>query len=220
MASQIAHIVYAKRFFDSLEDSEHIRILNVSRNLSVPEKLDRDRFLLGTVFPDIRRIDRNVSRKDTHLRFDPLDLDFSGLESFEAGWKFHLFCDMRREEILKEKEFYAISGAGDFYSTSNKLLEDELIYGDYDNWEKVVAYFRNPPLVESGIGVSRETFSLWYAILAKYFEKNPTIKEIRAFAGKLAGMPGTPEEIASSISKLKKNRKAVDILLGIKEEII
>lgn len=118
MASQIAHIVYAQKYLDQLE------VNGRNERNRPPEKFDWDEFLLGAVFPDIRRIDANIKRRDTHLRFDPLDLDFSGLTSFEAGWKFHLYCDMRREEILNGYKFYSLKHAADFYGLSAKLLED------------------------------------------------------------------------------------------------
>lgn len=220
MASQVAHVIYAKKLFDALENSERIEKLRSERKLSLPEPLDKDQFLLGATFPDIRRIDRTIRRKDTHLRFEPLDLDFSGLSSFESGWKFHLFCDMRREEILNALGFYSLSGSGEFYSLPSKLLEDSLVYGEYNNWEKIVAYFRNPPFIESGIGVGRETFSLWYAILAKYFEELPNIRTMRVFMGKQSGLPGSLDEVAASVEKLEKSKKAGGMLLKIKEDIV
>jgi len=44
-------------------------------------------------------ITENIKRSDTHSVFSPIDLNFSGLSSFQAGWKFHLYCDIKREEI-------------------------------------------------------------------------------------------------------------------------
>ena len=92
MASQIAHIVYAKKYFEKY-----------------PSTINKDEFILGCVFPDMRRIDGNIKRKDTHRHYDPLDLDFSGMTAFEAGWKFHLYCDMKREEILNKYDFSMLS---------------------------------------------------------------------------------------------------------------
>lgn len=209
MASQIAHIVYAKKYFDRLEAGE----------ISVGGKIDRDEFLLGCVFPDIRRIDKSVKRKDTHLRFDPLDLNFSGLTSFEAGWKFHLYCDMRREEILNRKEFYSLENTFDFCGVPAKLLEDELLYGEYDNWEKICFFFNNAPFVETNIGASPETFNLWYAILAKYIEKNPDSKTEKIFLTKQSSFIDIAEKVIISLEKLRENKKAVEILLRVKEEI-
>ncbi|NTU66306.1 MAG: hypothetical protein HGB08_00055 [Candidatus Moranbacteria bacterium] len=220
MASQVSHIVYAKRLFDALEDSEKISSLRNERNLQIPDGFDKDLFLLGCTFPDIRRIDRKIKRKDTHLRFEPLDLDFSSLGSFEAGWKFHLYCDMRREEILNGHGFYSLKGTTDFFCGPAKLLEDELIYNDYNNWEKIISYFRNVPSIEIGIDVDKETFSLWYAILAKYMEEQPTTKTMRVFMSKQFGIGGDLNDIMETVDNLRKNKKAVEIILKINNEII
>lgn len=221
MASQVAHIIYAKKYFDSLEfGTGEEKIVENRQESNPPKDLDRDFFLLGCVFPDIRRIDAGIRRRDTHLRFDKIDLDFSGLSSFEAGWKFHLYCDMRREEILNRYDFYSLDRADEMYSQPAKLFEDELVYDGYNNWEKVVSYFRNPPAVETGINISRETFALWYAILAKYFETKPTDKTTRIFLSKLQKINGDTEKIMEIVTELRQNKKAAEIMIKVQEEII
>jgi hypothetical protein len=211
MASQISHIVYAKRYFDSLE---------LVGNGKFDGKINKDEFILGCTFPDIRRIDKRIKRKDTHLKFPKLDLDFSGLTSFEAGWKFHLYCDMRREEILNKYNFYVISGATDFFGNIAKRLEDELAYDEYNNWEKVVNYFNNPPFLEDNLLVDKETYNLWYAILAKYMEKKPDDKANRTFISKLSNFSNKVDDIILCVNKLRENKKAVEILKKVKDEII
>lgn len=211
MASQIAHIVYAKKYFD---------ILEVSGTNHFSGKINRDEFLLGCTFPDIRRIDKNLKRKDTHLKFSKLDLDFSGLTSFEAGWKFHLYCDMRREEILNKYDFYSLSGTTDFFGDINKRLEDEIVYDEYNNWEKVINFFNNPIFPDIKLPVSSETYNLWYAMLAKHFEKKPDNKTQKIFLSKIPSFSKKTDEMVELISKLRENKKAVEILRKIKDEII
>lgn len=211
MASQIAHIVYAKAFFERLEKGEIVSNLG---------KIDKDEFFLGAVFPDVRRMDDSIKRKVTHFRFEKLDLDFSGLTSFEAGWKFHLFCDMRREEILNKHDFYTLPHATDFYHHPAKILEDEVVYDKYNNWEKLCYYFNNPPFFESGTGISQETYNLWYAIVAKYMEKKPDEKAMRIFLSKQLKLPASINQIMESVSQLRENQKAVEILEGVSEEIL
>jgi len=220
MASQISHIVYAKKYFDRLE-SEGLNDLDNVKKLFVPnEKINRDEFILGCVFPDIRRIDKNIKRKDTHLYFPVLDLNFSGLTSFEAGWKFHLYCDMKREEILNKYDFYSFKNDTKFYIQAAKFLEDGLIYDSYNNWEKITNYFNNCPYIKNNLNISPETFGLWYAILAKYAQIKPENKTIRIFAVKTLEDPENTDEIIKSIDELQKNEKVVEILKKVKDEII
>jgi hypothetical protein len=207
MASQIAHIVYAKKYFE-----KH----------PMPPR-EEDEFLLGCVFPDIRRIDESIKRKDTHLCYENCDLQFDGLSPFEKGWKFHLYCDMKREEILNKYGFYELDQAADFWHFPAKILEDELVYDEYNNWEKLVNYFNNAPVVAPealGIAMTAETFSLWYAILAKYLEKKPDDKSMHVFLSKQIKLVKKADKIVVSIDKLRRSARVVKILEKVKEEII
>jgi hypothetical protein len=205
MASQVAHIVYAKKYFEKVPDHGIA---------------DRDKFLLGCVFPDIRRIDGKIKRKDTHLRFSPIDLNFEGLDDFQAGWKFHLYCDMRREEILNNHGFYSLANTTEFYNQPAKMLEDEVVYDSYNNWEKIVQYFNNPPQIDNGISVSHETLELWYAILAKYFENKPSNQSIKILFSKIPSLAKDASDIVNIVDELRKNGRVIEILKKVKEEIV
>lgn len=176
--------------------------------------------MLGCVFPDIRRIDKTIKRKDTHLRFYPVDLNFEGLTSFQAGWKFHLYCDMRREEILNNYNFYSSRDAVVLWGFPSKMLEDEIVYGEYNNWEKMVNYFNNAPKMETGINVSHETFSLWYAIIAKYAEKKPDSASIKIFMLKQTSLVNLVNDIIIMVDKFRKDKRIVEMLQKVSEEIV
>lgn len=203
MASQVAHIIYAVEFF--------------KKN---PSTINKDEFILGCVFPDIRRIDESIKRKDTHWCFSPLDLNFSGLSPFQAGWKFHLYCDMKREEILNKYKFYLLENTASFEGVANKLIEDEFVYDEYNNWEKLKHLFNNPPKIDTGLDISRETFELWYAINAKYIEKKPDNKTIHILLTKMPTLINKADEISRSIDNLRKNEKVIKILGRVKDEIV
>ena len=204
MASPVSHIIYAKKYLEKypLHNSEE------------------ENFFLGCVFPDIRRVADGLKRKDTHWKFDPIDLDFKDLTVFQSGWKFHTYCDMKREEILNKYNFYKISSTTDFGHEPGKLLEDELIYSNYNNWEKIVNYFNNPPEITTELAVPRETFELWYAILAKYFKTRSDNASMSALMSKQESLANEAKDVIKSVDKLRKNKKAVEILLKVKEEII
>ncbi len=210
MASQISHIIYAKKYFDQLEAGQ----------VESAIRIDKEEFLLGCVFPDIRRIDPKIKRRDTHLCFSPLDLNFSGLSSFQAGWKFHLYCDMRREEILNKYKFYELPHTTDVYNQPAKDLEDELVYGEYNNWEKLVNYFNNPPAVETGLDFDPASFFLWYAMIARYIEKKPDDKSMRSFLVKQPGLLKDLDGIMESVRELRKNEKAKGILGKVWQEVV
>jgi len=201
VAFQISHVVYAKKYLE-----QH-------------PGMNADLFLLGTLLPDVRRVTDEVKRKDTHVLHEELNLEFHGATAFEAGWKFHLWCDMRREDILNKHGFYSLK-----YTTAldsvNKLLEDELVYEKYQNWEKLRWLLNNPPEIKTGLDVAQETIGRWYAILAKYFEKKPDEKTMRAFLWKQRKLRGQIGEIIDALKKLRENKKAVEILSKVSEEIL
>ncbi len=201
MASQIAHVVYAKKYLE-----QH-------------PGMNADLFLLGTLLPDIRRIAPEIKRSDTHHAFDKLDLDFGELSPFEAGWKFHLWCDMRREEILNKYEFYRLPYTTD-HDVPTKLLEDELIYDKYPNWEKLRWVLNNPPEVKISFPVQQGMIERWYAILAKYFEKKPDDKTIKTFLFKQRKLRKISGELVDLVGKLRNNSKVVEILEKVSEEIL
>ena len=202
MASQIAHIVYAKKYFEKHPSAE----------------IKKDLFFLGAVFPDVRRVDNTIKRRDTHLRFAPLDLNFQGLDSFQAGWKFHLYCDMKRDEILRNARFYRkISSQSDL---PPKILEDELIYDEYNNWEKLAALLNDPPEIKFDIRVPAESLHLWYAIIANYLKQKPNEKFARAFLVKQPSLVNKINDIMKAVIEIRANKEATEILENIKNEIV
>jgi len=220
MASQIAHIVYAKKYFESIDNGKADPDFLDETKIISAQKFNRDEFILGAVFPDIRRIEPSIKRGETHLKFPVVNLDFYGLTSFEAGWKFHLYCDMRREEILNKQNFYDLENTEKLAHIPAKLLEDELVYDEYGNWEKLVHYFRNPPLISLGTVVDKKTFVLWYAILAKYIEEKVTTKTIRVFLSKQPKFSQEIDTIMEAIKLLKENKLIEKTLVMVKDEII
>lgn len=213
MASEIAHIVYNNVFFQKLD-------LGEVENLILPEnKINREEFMLGSIFPDIRRIG-NIKRSDTHLYFPRVDLDFSGLDSFHAGWKFHLYCDMKREEILNKYNFYSLERASIISSQASKNLEDELVYNDYGNWEKMSLYFQDPPYFPVLPNINEATFRLWYSIVSTYITQQPNNKTIRLFLIKQQNYSEKVGALTQKLDEFRKNKKIREILVKIKDEII
>jgi hypothetical protein len=202
MAFQISHVVYAKKYLD-----QH-------------PAMNADLFLLGTLLPDIRRVTDEVKRKDTHIVYPELDLEFKGLSPFEAGYRFHLWCDMRREEILNKYDFYSFKYAAEIGHLPAKLLEDEIVYEKYNNWEKLRWLLDNPPEIKTDLSVSQETIERWYSVNAKYFEKKPDHKTLKAFLFKQRKLRKISDEIIDVVGKLRNNSKVVEILKKVSEEIL
>lgn len=204
MASQAAHVIYADEYLKRYPKS--------------PE--DANRFILGTLFPDIRRIESNIKRSDTHYILDRLDSEFDYLEPFQAGWKFHLYCDMKREEVLNKAGFYKLPHTEDIWRLPNKLLEDRATYEFYKDWENLIDLLNHVPVIETNIRISHETIEAWYAMLAKYFEKKPDSESARVILIKQPSLAELADDVVGSMDKLEKNGKVVKILQGVKDEMV
>ncbi len=205
MASQISHIVYADKYLNKKNSS----------------KINRNNFILGTVFPDIRRMAKGMSRRDTHSSFNVINLNFNDLTSFKAGWKFHLYCDIKREEILRKYNFYSLEGTTDFACAPSKLLEDKIIYEQYGNdWGELVYFFRNPSEIKLEIKISYDMYKLWYAVLADYINRKPDENSMQAFLLNLPSIADKADDIIKVTGDLEKNQKAVNILKEVAQKII
>ena len=127
---------------------------------------------------------------------------------------------MRREEILNQQNFYKLKRTSDLFGRPVKLLEDVLLYDNYNNWEKMTSYFRNPPRVNLKIEVDRQTFVLWYAILAKYIEEKVTLKTISILLSKLPKLATESREIIDTVKELEQDALVIKKLLVVQEEIV
>ncbi len=202
MASSISHVVYSKKYLD-----QH-------------PAMNADLFLLGTLLPDIRRVADNLSRKETHSLYTDLETELKNLSPFEAGYRYHLWCDMRREEILNKYDFYSLKYTAEMGHLPAKLLEDELVYEKYANWEKLCWLLNHPPEIKSELQLPRGIIERWYSINAKYFEKKPDDKTVKNFLWKQKKLRKRSPEIIDLVGKLRNNSKVVDILPKISEEIL
>ena len=182
--------------------------------------MNADLFLLGTLLPDVRRVTDKVKRKDTHALYANLEIELKDLPPFEAGYRYHLWCDMRREEILNKYDFYSLKYTAEMGHFPAKLLEDELVYDKYANWEKLRWLLNHPPKIESELPLSRETIERWYSINAKYFEKKPDDRTIKNFLWKQRKLRKRSPEIIDLVGKLRNNSKVREILSKVSEEIL
>lgn len=203
MASQIAHVVYALNFLKK----------------SNRKTLNKKMFLLGCTFPDIIRTSDELSKEITHDKFD-INLSFDKINSFNSGWKFHIYCDKNREKILKKSFFYEIPDTKNGSYAANKILEDILIYDEYKkHYKKIIPYFYNIPFLNINF-IKQSIINKWYMTIAEYISEKPHEKSIRIML-KAFNTPNTQiEEIVTSINILKKNDRVVHTLSQLTKKIL
>lgn len=203
MASPISHIVYANNFLG-----------NVQRNFLQEW---RNKFIAGSLFPDIVRLLPNASRDLTHNRYS-IDLDFSQLDPFHAGWKFHLYSDKAREYFLKKNSFYNIPHAKDCTYVANKFLEDMLVYDGPYQYKDLSDYLQN--IHFSIEGIDKKIVHQWYCLIARYIEKEPGLEDIKTILGKFKTSSTDIEVAIQAIQRLKDNEQGVTLLKLVSSNIM
>lgn len=110
MAAPVGHLICALALFNSGHEVE-----------------DKNAFLAGTSFPDIRYVS-HLERAHTH-KLDSTKLsDVLNANSFEAGRRFHAWVDLERDKYMKE------NGADEFVkdfpykSHLLKIVEDDILW--------------------------------------------------------------------------------------------
>lgn len=198
MAAPVSHIVYSDHFLNQS-----------SRFLSGDGRYS---FIAGSLFPDIIRLLPNIKRGVTHDHY-PIDLNFIGLDSFHAGWKFHLYCDKVREQFLKARYFYDIPHTKDCGYAANKFLEDMLIWNRSTYDITLLEYLRG--IDRSFDFVDGKIVNKWYCLLAEYIETQPTYKSIETLLGELMTPSNDIDVALGAIKILEKNQGALQSLSNV-----
>ncbi|KKP29730.1 MAG: hypothetical protein UR12_C0003G0004 [candidate division TM6 bacterium GW2011_GWF2_30_66] len=127
MAGPIAHIMLA------------LSIL--PKNL--PDTAVRE-FILGSSFPDIRYISKNIKREDTHFKNITLEIVTQKIQEksfFQAGVLFHSLVDELRDWYMNKKNVYKIMPHTENAVRAIKFLEDNILYEKIKNIDQVIQYF-------------------------------------------------------------------------------
>lgn len=175
--------------------------------------------MLGASFPDIRRIS-NITRAQTHNCFENLDLNFEGMTAFEAGWKFHVWCDLRRNEVLLEKGFFEIDEVHDCYYFSCYLLEDKLVWSEYNNWETLGNYFSDSTLIDVFENLTDGDWMFWFDVTKDFITNQPDKTSMRKLIRSFPSFVGRADMILEETDKLLKNKKVIEILTNIHKDIL
>lgn len=202
MASQIAHIVYADQYLKKF-----------------PSIANKDEFYLGVCFPDIRRVS-NLTREQTHQHFKNLDLYFKNLSSFEAGWKFHVWCDLRRNELLRDYKLWDIKVISQVSFFAYYFLEDQLVWNKHKNWETICNIYHNPVYIKLFKQLNRQDWNFWFKIVGDYIANPPTAESIRKFCKLQPALATKADSLVEEVERLKQDQKVMEIFGRLYGEMV
>ena len=193
MSAPISHIVFAEKVLGK----------------ELAEK-DRNQFLLGTSFPDIRYLGL-IKRDQTHVSEVTFEMILAA-ESFESGHLFHSYLDQARERFLREQGIYDRPGWSPQAIQACKLLEDELLYGKGRDWAGTARIFSVIDPAEREFPVAESHIQEWHKIISGYIAQAPTSESRFSFFDALHFPPSVRETIENFLSDMRGDSKLKDAL--------
>ncbi|OGN02713.1 MAG: hypothetical protein A2655_03315 [Candidatus Yanofskybacteria bacterium RIFCSPHIGHO2_01_FULL_43_42] len=193
MAAPITHIVLADKVFDEYFPN-----------------LSKDKFLVGTSFPDIRYL-RVIKREQTHPKNITLS-DIKSVESFNGGLLFHILIDRVRENYMQENDIYSLMPASKLITQTLKLLEDELFYDRLENWGLVSSYFDNVLSEELEYPVKEKDVLKWHKLLQSYLSEKPTLETRKDFFEAIYFTEENAKEVEDNLAIIRSNPKVLEIV--------
>ena len=138
---------------------------------------DKQAFIVGTSFPDIRYIG-HLHREQTHWPDITITDVIEEPNPFLAGMKFHSWVDETREQFVLDHALYDHFSNSPFRPTILKFFEDTQLYNKV-NWTEIIPYFDTIQKEELTFGVPLETITQWHKMLQAYFSLPPTVESIQ-----------------------------------------
>lgn len=156
MAAPVGHIVCA------------LALLNTGAH----DITDKNAFIAGTSFPDIRYISP-VKRSITHKFLGHnLSYVFNAKTPFEAGRRFHVFVDMAREQHMRENNAYRFVKSGPLKTQMLKLIEDHILFDRLKGKLNEKEIFSHIYDEEKAFLVPHEDLLMWHSLLQTYLDQS------------------------------------------------
>lgn len=193
MASEITHVVLTDKIFKQYF-----------------AHLDKEKFFIGTVLPDIRYFGR-VDRDKLHFSNVSLE-EIKRENSFLAGLKFHSLLDEVRENYLQANDIYSLCPESKYKVETVKALEDEIYYNKLLDWKIIINYLDDVLPEELELGLEKNFVLKWHKILQEYYSEKPNDKIRTKFILALNFSKEIADEINQNLAKIKSNQKILDIV--------
>ncbi|MEO6077435.1 MAG: hypothetical protein ABIP54_01485 [Candidatus Andersenbacteria bacterium] len=178
MVGEIAHVVYAARLLSHLGDA-----------------VSEASYWNGVTFPNIRRIEA-TTRYSTH----PLQVrasSFTGSNDFLTGMRVHAWIDdMHRPFDTQDHVLVPYS---------QTLLEDELLYDAFIDWDVVRKALQTIHPDELYYVHERASVKKWHDILQTYFSHKPDNNSRIIFSQAIGLSKATAQEVNKTIDTIREN---------------
>jgi hypothetical protein len=200
MAGPITHIVLTDKIFNQFFSN-----------------FNKNEFLIGTSFPDIRYLTNSIDRDTTH--FNGTNLNLKSLDkdnSFIAGAQFHVIVDEVREQYIVNNNLYNLVPESKYLTQCIKGLEDELLYEKINTWQDISQSLNNNiPYDNIPFKLDKVYIDKWYSALREYFAFSPTPESRERFITQIGFSKQDAFLINKLISEVKQNEEVKNIIYGL-----
>jgi len=159
-------------------------------------------FMVGTLLPDIRYLDKSIPRDKYHRENMFLSTVKSASTPFQQWLYFHSLLDQVRDSFYIQRGIY-VPWVNEDFIIALKLLEDEVLYNKISDWETIIAYMQSfdyavLPDIQSDI------LRTWYGLIINLMSRKPDDESRKAFMIGLWMPIGYIEKINWIVADLKK----------------
>jgi hypothetical protein len=193
MAGEVGHVVYAARLLTWLGDA-----------------VKHPSYWAGTLFPDIRHLGV-TSRRRTHPANVSLQ-SLPGHNDFLTGMRVHAWVDAIREQFFREQNTKESLPWHPFVPHAIKLVEDELLYDRYEDWNLIHRVLNQTYDDELQFVQSKEHIYQWHTVLQDYLRQKPTNASRKELSIAIGLSANSADEINSIVDLLRSDRKATKLL--------
>lgn len=195
MASEISHVVYAARLLTYLG----ARVKDPS-------------YWAGTLFPNIRHIGV-PSRHFTHAANVGLT-SLVGKNDFLTGMRVHAWVDATQGHYLDREQSKETLPWHPLLAHAYKLLEDEVLYEKFDDWELIRRVLMKVRADESFYVDSRLAIQKWHGAVQDYVRSQPTDETRQAYMETIGLSSETARDVNHVIEKLRHDKRTMDVMSG------
>ncbi len=142
--------------------------------------VDKQSFILGTSFPDIRYLGV-IKRDQTHEKNVNWNDVINAPTSFEAGRLLHVLLDLVREDYVQTHNLYDQFPNTPYRTHILKFFEDTLLHNKINNWQEIVCYFNTILPEEQTYNIHDRYIRIWHQLLQHYIKQPPDAKQIAWF---------------------------------------
>jgi hypothetical protein len=189
MAGEVGHVVYGERVLQYFDNT-----------------VGNPSFWVGTLFPDIRHMGV-VSRHRTHPEHVSLS-SLPGLNDFQTGLRVHAWVDATRQRFLRDKHIKETLPWHPFVPHALKLVEDELLYDRFDDWNLIHRVLGNVYDDEMKLIEDRRAVTSWPVILQTYFRKRPDDETRKKLSMAIGLSDQSADEMNNVVAMLKENKRS------------